>query len=463
MLSNLSELANYRIFALTMMIREYLPYYKRNLRIAFPVMLTQLGAAIVGLADSIMVGHYSTVDLAAVSFANGIFFTFIVFVMGAVMGITPLVGHSFVRSEDSHVSSLFQNGLLFALILSLLTCGILTGILPFMNLMGQDPNVAAVAKPYLITRIIGLFPFILFCLFKQFFEGLGNTMVAMLITVVMNIVNIILNYLLIYGVGSIPPMGALGAGIASLIACLMLPVVFFAIMLGKSKWRKYVKMFSWSGFSKQRLADLARVGFPIGLQTTMETVLFTLSFIMVGWISKEALAAHHIANQVADFAFMLSLGVGSATTIRVSHQYGLKDYNAMRMASRASLHLVLIMNTIGALLMISLRNYLPYLFTDDIEVVKIASPLLVFAGLFQYSDGLQCVGAGMLRGIADVKRPMFYAFITYIVIALPLGYLLMFKAGMGVHGMWISFITALSLAAVFFLLRFRNSTRNLHN
>ena len=203
------------------------------------------------------------------------------------------------------------------------------------------------------------------------------------------------------------------------------------------------------------MRELATVGFPIGLQTTMETVLFTISFIMVGWISKEALAAHQVTNQVADFAFMLSLGVGSATTIRVSHQYGLGDMHAMRMAANASIHLVLLMNTIGAALMIGLRHYIPYLFTDDPEVIQIAAELLIFAGLFQYADGLQCVGAGMLRGVTDVKVPMWITVITYVGIALPLGYALMFTAGLGTVGMWISFVVALTIAAAAFHWRFR--------
>lgn len=182
---------------------------------------------------------------------------------------------------------------------------------------------------------------------------------------------------------------------------------------------------------------------------------------MVGWISKEALAAHQIANQIADLTFMVAIGIGAATTIRVSHQRGLADYHAMRMAAHASIHLVLLMNTIGASLMILLRNYIPYLFTDDEKVIEIASELLVFAALFQYSDGLQCVGAAMLRGIKDVRRPMVYATISYLIIALPLGYLLMFSAGLGVKGMWLSFIVALSLAAISFHTRFYRLTRRL--
>ncbi len=434
--------------------KAYLPYYKRNLQVALPVILTQLGAALVGLADSVMVGHYGTVDLAAVSFANGIFFTFMVFAMGALMGITPLVGHAFVQGDHVRVSRLLQNGLLFCVILSVVTTLLLALFVPLMPYMGQDPAVAEAARPYFIARVAGLLPFFLFSLQKQFLEGLGNTLVAMMITVGVNLLNIFLNWVLIFGKLGCPALGAYGAGLASLFATLLMPLLFFLVIMLKREWRWYVASFSLQQNSGACLRELVRVGFPIGIQTTMETVLFTISFIMVGWISKEALAAHHIANNVADLAFMLSLGVGSATTIRVSHQYGRGDYTAMRMASKASIHLILLMNTIGAGLMIGLRHYLPYLFTNDPEVIEIASPLLVCAGLFQYADGLQCVGAGMLRGITDVRRPMIYAIIAYVAVGLPLGYLLMFPAQMGVKGMWISFIVALSIVAVLFHSRY---------
>ncbi len=444
-----------------MTFRDYLPYYRRNLRLAFPVMLTQLGGALVGLIDSVMVGHYSTTDLAAVSFANGVFFTFMVFAMGAMMGITPLVGESYVKNDHRRVGRLLLNGLVFCLLLTVLTCGVLFALVPFLGQMGQEDAVAQTARPYLLTRIIGLVPFMLFCLCKQFLEGIGNTTVAMVITIVLNLLNVALNYILIFGHLGAPALGSFGAGLASMIVSMLMPIGFIIAILRNREWRRYLKFFSWDNISRSVLAELRRVGFPIGLQTTMETILFTLSFIMVGWISKEALAAHQIANQIADLTFMVAIGIGAATTIRVSHQRGLADYHAMRMAAHASIHLVLLMNTIGASLMILLRNYIPYLFTDDEKVIEIASELLVFAALFQYSDGLQCVGAAMLRGIKDVRRPMVYATISYLIITLPLGYLLMFSAGLGVKGMWLSFIVALSLAAISFHTRFYRLTRRL--
>ena len=450
--------------------REYLPYYKRNLRVALPVMLTQLGASLVGFFDSIMVGHYATVDLAAVSFSNAIFFTVMVFAMGALMGITPLVGIQVgemkqVTENESiirrNIASLFQNGMLFTVLLSALMLLLLGGCIPFLDCFGQDPAVVEVARPYYILIVISLVPFLFFSFFKQFLEGLGNTMVAMVITLLMNGLNILLNWVFIYGNWGFEPMGATGAGFGSLISRIGMPLCFWAVMAFHKEWKQYLRM-AWERFSWQRIRELAKIGFPIGGQTLLETFLFTASFVIIGWISKEALAAHQVANQIADMTFMLALGIGSATTIRVSHQLGEGNIHGVRMASNASVHLVLLMNTIGAALMISLRNYIPMLFTEDTEVIAIASQLIVLAGLFQYADGLQAVGAAMLRGITDVKVPMMIAFVSYILTGLSVGLVCAFPLGMGASGIWIGFIFALAIAAICFHIRFNRKLKALH-
>ena len=460
--------------------KTYLPYYKRNLKVALPVMLTQLGASLVGFFDSMMVGHYATVDLAAVSFANAIFFTVMVFAMGALMGITPLVGiqigaqHTsspIANSQspianhqspiaNSQISSLFQNGILFTVLLSAVMLILLGACIPFLDRFGQDPAVIEVARPYYILIVISLVPFLFFSFFKQFLEGLGNTMVAMVITLLMNGLNILLNWVFIYGNWGFEPMGATGAGIGSLISRIGMPLCFWAVMAWRKEWKQYLRM-TWQRFSWQRIRELAKIGFPIGGQTLLETFLFTASFVIIGWISKEALAAHQISNQIADMTFMLALGIGSATTIRVSHQLGERNIHGVRMASTASIHLVLLMNTIGAALMISLRNYIPMLFTEDKEVIAIASQLIVLAGLFQYADGLQAVGAAMLRGITDVKVPMVIAFVSYILIGLSVGLLCAFPFNMGAAGIWVGFIFALAIAAICFHIRFNRKLKKL--
>lgn len=456
--------------------RAYWPYYKRNLRVALPVMLTQFGAAMVGLADSIMVGHYGTTDLAAVSFSNALFFTVMVFSMGAVMGITPLVGHVHGRLEKllaqgttdeeiehkhEQIASYMANGMVFTGLMCLLSLAFLAPCIPVLDMFGQEPEVVACARPYYILIVLSIVPFLLFCFFRQFLEGLGNTFVAMMITLGCNLLNILLNWMLIFGHWGFEAMGAEGAGWASLIARCLMPICFLIVMLAKTDWRRYVTSIRTWLITRREVEHLLAIGTPIGLQSFAEAFLFTASFVIIGWISKEALAAHHIANQMADLTFMLALGIGSATTIRVSHQLGKGDLQAVRMASHASVHLCLLMNTIGAAIMIFGRNVIPYIFTDDPEVVPIASTLLVIAGTLQYADGLQCIGAAMLRGIQDVRVPMRIALFAYIAVALPLGLALTFPLGLGAKGMWIAFVIALAIPAVLFHIRFNRQLKQL--
>lgn len=439
-----------------MSFKDYLPYYKRNLKVAFPVMVTQLGAALVGLFDSMMVGHYATADLAAVSFSNAIFFTIMVFAMGALMGLTPLVGFEVGAGNDIRkIGHLVHSGIIFTIALSIGMVLLLGSVVPFLHLFGQEPIVIEVARPYYILIVISIVPFLFFCLCKQFLEGLGNTWVALVITLVMNGLNILLNWVLIFGHWGFEPMGATGAGIATLISRALMPLCFFAAIYMHHEWRTYLQAMkqTWAK-TREGIALLWKTGYPIGCQTMLETVTFTLSFVFIGWINKESLAAHQIANQIADLTFMLALGIGAATTIRVSHQLGKGDIPAVQMASKASIHLVLLMNTIGVILMLSLRHVIPSLFTKDPAVMEIAETLILFAALFQYADGLQTVGAAMLRGITDVRRPMVYAFVAYILVALPIGLVCTFVLHIGAAGMWIGFIFGLSLAAILFHTRF---------
>lgn len=435
-------------------------------------MLTQLGASLVGLFDSIMVGRYATVDLAAVSFSNALFFTVMVFAMGALMGLTPLVGFQVGRfsSGSEHceqsdgraiISSLFQNGMLFTILLSVFTLVLLGGCIPFLHCFGQDPAVVEAARPYFILIVLSIVPFLFFTFFKQFLEGLGNTSVAMVITLVMNGLNIFLNWLFIYGNWGCPELGATGAGIGSLVARAGMPICFAVVMLVRREWKGYLLAIRWRHFRASVLKQLTTIGFPIGVQTLMETIAFTAAFVFIGWISKEALAAHQIANQICDMTFMVILGIGSATTIRVSHQLGANNLEGVRMASNASIHLVLVINAIGAALMISLRNYIPLLFTHDQEVIAIASQLVVLAGVLQLADGLQVVAASMLRGITDVKVPMLIAMFSYTIVCISIGLFLAFPMGMGAVGIWIGFVVGLSVAAVCLHTRFRIKYREL--
>ena len=434
-------------------LKNYIPFYKNNLKIALPIVLTQVGGGIVALMDNVMVGHLGAVELASVAFANSIFVLGQVFVMGAVMGLTPLVGQAYVQSDLGRVKALFYNALVFVCILGSAITLILGLVYPFFDYMGQDTSVVRWAKPYFLLQVFSLLPLLIFCLFKQFLEGLGNTKVAMIITLVANIINIVLNYLLIYGKCGFPYWGVVGAGVATLISRILMAVGFFVYVRTKDSWWGYLKGVTADLFQAKRVWTVARVGMPIGGHMLLECMAFALSAIMVGWLGAVPLAGNQVAQNISHLTFMLVVGIGSATTIRVSHRLGEKNFYALRMAGKASVHLCLLTNTLMAIFMIALSRQIPRIFTTDMAVIDAAAPLLVLAGLFQISDGLQTVGASILRGLTDVKRPVIYAFISYICINLPLGYLLAFKFHMGASGVWVGFIVGLSIAAILFHVR----------
>lgn len=414
------------------------------------MVLTQLGAAMAGIIDSIMVGHYGTTELAAVSFANSIFFTLIVFAIGCLMGITPIVGYAYVQQKHDEVRQLLRAGLSFCLWLSVAMILLLLAFLRIIPHMGQDPAMVEVCIPYFVLATVSTLPLLLAMLFKQFLEGLGNTIAAMIIAISMNVLNIPLNWMFIFGHLGLPAMGATGAGIATLIVRSLQPILLFAVIYYMPAWRTYLTR---ARAIYKEVYRIAKIGLPIGLQQCMEIVAFTFSFTFVGWISKEAVAAHQIANHLSDLFFMVSMGIGSAAVIRVSHQYGAGKIHDMHMAARAALHMGLLWAVIAVAVCVLGQRAIPRLFTEDESVIAIAMPLFVLCGLFQISDAMQCIGGAMLRGLADVRWPMCFAFVTYILITLPLGYILMFPCGLGVRGMWYAFIVGLTLAAILMLSR----------
>ena len=438
-----------------MNIKEYLPYYKRNLMVAIPIMLSQLGGAIVMLADSIMVGRLGTISLAAVSFAGSVHIFGFIAGSATLIGATPLVGYAFVRGDHERASRLFQNALLLSVGLSALLIALLTGTAYLMPFMGQEAAVVEEATGYYHLVNLSLLPFFLFCAFRQFFEGIGNTKVSMTIIITTNLINILLNYLFIFGRCGAPQMGIEGAGLATLVARILMPIMFLGVMLWRTDWKRYLSLFRQTHFGIKPIVDILKVGLPISGHQLMEFSAFALSTIFAGWISATTQASHMIAQNIGHMAFMLVLGLSSATIIRVSHQYGIRDMQAVKMAASASLHLGIMLNSMSALTIILLRQSIPTLFSSDPEVLMLAPTLLMMVGFFQLSDGMQAVSSGILRGLSDVNMPIKYAFFAYLVINIPLGLLFAFPLGMGAPGLWLSLIIGLTVAAILLYRRVR--------
>lgn len=435
--------------------------YADLLRLALPVMLTQLGQVVVQLCDNMMVGRLGALPLAGVSFGGTVFFIIFALAIGFTLGLTPLVGELFAQNRKEEVAGYLQNSIALYLTMGVIFVALLLAAVPLMHYLGQPEEVVEVAIPYFKYLAWSVLPFMLFASFKQFLEGIGNTKVAMTIVVISNALNILLNWVFIFGKFGAPELGAAGAGLSTLIARSVTPVMMIAYFLSKKEFRSYFDYFSWRkmmGLSREGnryCKELFRVGLPIAGHLTLENSAFCITSLMMGWIGTVEIAANQITTTMANVAFMMVVGIGSATTILTSHAYGARDRAQIKAVSRASYTVGLAWNTITALSFILLRNHIPLLFTNDPEVVRTAGMLLICCGLFQFSDGLQCISTGLLRGIKDVAVILRIALVAYVIINVPLGYLLCFVVGWGAPALWIGFIAGLTIAAVLLIRRFR--------
>jgi len=440
-------------------ISDYLPVYRKNLTLAVPVILAQLGQVTVNLADNMMVGHVGTTELAAASFAINVFHVGMLFGLGITMGITPLVGQSFNAHNPGGVGGWLKNGILVHFIAAILLCLLMSSVAFFMGQLGQSEDVVRAAIPYFLIQVASLLPMLIFFSIKQFFEGIGNTKMAMIITIVANLVNVALNYLLIYGKLGFPALGLNGAGYATLISRIIMPIIFVFMIMKKPHFKAYLQTARKSVVESAKIKRIISIGLPIGLQLVIEVLAFSLGAIMLGWISKEAIAGHQVAIGMASMTYLISFGLASATTIRVSHAFGEHSGNELKHTIFASLHIVIAFMSLMGILFVIFRNHLPLLFTTDPAVIEVAAGLLIVGAFFQIFDGMQVVLLGALRGMADVRIPMFMAFFSYIVVSLPISYLLAFVFHLGYSGVWIGFVFGLLTAAVLFGFRLNYQLR----
>ena len=442
-----------------MKLAEYFPFYKRSLHLAMPVVISQIGQVSVMLVDNMMVGHVGTTELAAAAFANNVFMVGMFFGMGITFGLTPLTGNSFGNGKINEVVIWLKNGIFTHLAAGFGLNLIMAGIYFLLPYLGQTPDVVKLAKPYFLLLCLSYLPFMLFFSLKQFFEGTGNTKIAMHITISANIINVVFNYLLIFGKFGFPEMGLNGAGAGTLISRVAMPLMFFTYIIKNPVFKGYFVQAHQQLFDRQKIIRLLKIGIPIAFQITIEGIAFSIGAIMMGWLGEVQLAAHQVAIGLASFTYMVSLGISQANTIRVSHQMGVKDYKALKMAAFASTHLVLVFMSIMGIVFVIARNLLPFLFTDDTEVIKIAAGLLIIAAIFQVFDGLQVVMLSTLRGMADVKLPMFIAFFAYLALGIPASYLLAFQIGLGPQGIWYGYLVGLGAAGILFWLRFQHNLK----
>ena len=440
---------------------KYKPYYSRLLKLAMPLVLTQAGQMTVQLIDNAMVGRFGTAELAAASFANSIFVVIMLFGLGVFLGITPLIGQSRGADDDRQVATIMKSGFVLSGVLIPIITAISWSMMWIMPYMGQTEEVVRLAVPYYRILVIALIPFLLFTLLKQIGEGLGNTVVELIATIIANLLNVFLNYILIFGKLGLPALGLLGAGYATLVSRIAMPLVIWAGFWHIKSIRHHFVRMKDARASLKEVLRVFYIGLPIAVQLVLEVFAFTFSSIMMGWLGNVALASHQVAMGLATFTFMIANGVAMATTIRVSFQLGTRDFESMETVSYSAVHLVVTYMGLCGLVFMIFRHQLPRIFTYDMHVIEQAASLLMIAALFELFDGLQVVCLGILRGFADVKAPMFIAAFSYMGIGLSVSYLCAFTFSMGPEGIWCGFLAGLVAAGILLALRIRKIIRRL--
>lgn len=428
---------------------------RQSLALAVPVMVSQLGHVMMGVADNVMVGHVGAKELAAAGLANVAFNMLLLFGIGVSYAITPLVAEADGEKDDEKIGQTLKHGLAINLCNALVLATVVYFGKNILYHLDQPTEVISLSIPYLEIITFSLIPVLIFQTFRQFSEGLSNTWMPMIIVLSANFLNIGLNYLLIYGHGGFPAMGLNGAGWATLISRIFMAVAIIVVVYFYPRFSKFRSAFKPVDYSRKLFAKMLHLGIPAGIQFIFEVAAFDFSLVMMGWLGTKALAAHQIAINLATISYMTTSGLAAAATIRVSQELGKGDIRAVRKVAYLLLSMALTLMAAWGILFIAGNQILPRLYVDDLSVITIAGPLIIIAGLFQLSDGMQVVCVGALRGLQDVKIPSVFIFISYWIIGLPLGYWLGFSLQWGAKGIWIGLLIGLTLTALAMLWRFR--------
>ncbi len=440
---------------------KYKPYYRENLILAGPIVVSQIGHMAVHIADSIIVGQFAgTVQLAAVSLVNSLFTIIMVVGLGISYGITPLIAKANGGKNYDECGKLLASSLLINIVTGLFLYSLLHfGTLAIIGNLGQSPEVVAYAKPYLGYLSFSIIPLMVFQAFKQFAEGLGFTLQAMLISIFGNILNIIIGIILVKGMFGIQPMGVKGVGISTLIDRSLMALVMMIYVLKSRNFKLYLTKFKLFAYDKSRVGQIIKIGAPVAMQYVFEISAFSGAAILIGTIGAAPQAAHQIAITLAALTYMVASGVASAATIKTGNYLGQHLFTDLRRSAIASYHVVIVFMSCTAIIFVLASSLLPFLYTNDVKVVEIAAQLLILAGFFQLFDGTQVVGLGVLRGIGDVNIPTFITFLSYWIIGIPLGYFLGIHMGIGVKGIWYGLTFGLLAASVLLFFRFQQRTR----
>lgn len=441
-------------------MNNYLFYFKKHIRLSSPIVLGQLTTVLISLSDTLMVGNYDNTSLASSAFANSSIFIFATFGMGLTFGLKPPVASAYAAKNFPLCAKYLQNGMvLYALVSVLMWLGFELAV-PLLSHLDQAPSVVVLAIPYYRLVALSIIPWFLFFALQQFSEALTKTKIPMMVNIMACIVNIILNYLLIFGKFGFPELGLIGAGIATLIARVLMLVVMLGIFFWLPFFRKFIDFtFSASVFSKEIFTKLLKIGVPIGLQMVFESGAFGVAAIMAGWIGKETLAAHQIALNIAFTTFMVAVGLSQGTTVAVASLVGKNNLSEIKRTGRSAVILIIVFMAVMGALIFLFKHQIPLWYINETEanatkIVEITMQLLLIVAIFQLTDGIQVVSAGNLRGLEDIKVPTAISLFAYWVVGIGGGYVLAFPLEMGATGLWWGLCLGLTTSSILLTWRF---------
>ena len=455
-----------------MNLKQYTKEFSYNLRLAYPIILGMVGHTLIGIVDNIMVGKLGSTELAAVSLGNSMIFIALSLGIGFSTAITPIVAEADAEKDSAKIRSTFHHGLFLCTILGVMLFLLIVLAMPLMELLHQPADVILLAKPYLAWVAFSLVPLIMYQGYKQFADGLSMTKYSMYAIIMANVVHVGINYMLIYGVWIFPKMGIVGAALGTVISRIMMVLFMHIILSRREQLKTYFENFSFNEIKKETIKKIVSLGLPSAMQMLFEVVLFATSIWLCGNIGKTSQAANQIALSLSSMTFMFAMGLSIVMMIRVSNQKGLMDFKKLIIVARSIFLLSLILEVVFAAVFVAFHSLLPYIFlnmentaqlVDNEEVIAIASKLVLIAAVFQISDGIQVVVLGALRGLQDVKVPMYITFVAYWIIGFPTSYYLSEYTSLKAEGVWIGLLAGLTAAAIFLYIRFHYLTKRLVN
>ena len=421
---------------------------RETLILSWPLIVTQLGHIITGMVDTIFLGKIGPTEQAAGILSNNLYILLLVFTIGVSYATTPLVTSAHDKNDLFKKASLFKNSLFLNLAVAVVCFIVLFLSSGLLSQMKQPKEVVEMAIPFFDVLIFSMLPVSLFFSCKQYCEGMSNTRMALIISIIGNLINIVLNYCLIYGSCGLPELGYLGSAWASFFARLFMGVSFLILIFRSPVTREIKSVYAQVKINWEELRNLWRIGFNSAMQFTFEVAAYVIAGLMAGKFGKEQIDAHGIALSIAAFTYMFGSGIGSASTIRAGTLKAQNNWQGIKEAASTSIKLVLlIMGFLGFILLL-FNKVLPLAFSEVPEIIKLSSTLLIIAAMFQLFDGMQVTIIGILRGLEDTRMPTYITLIGYWLIALPLAYLFAFTFKLETIGIWIALLISLAFVAL---------------